>query len=137
MIKKTLLAILTIAFLSCNTTEADLPSKSDFKNFSEEPYIIGKITNIGTKNIGEESYHTVLVEENTKVHEPSEPGGNKISFFVSESTEILIQKRNGNSEKFPKSRLKKNQIVGVWTAGVIMLSYPAQAGTKRILVIEE
>ena len=63
MIKKTLLAILTIAFLSCNTTEADLPSKSDFKNFSEEPYIIGKITNIGTKNIGEESYHTVLVEE--------------------------------------------------------------------------
>lgn len=127
-----LAAFLAIACISCNTTEVDLPSKSDFKNFSEEPYIIGKITNIGTKNIGEESYLTVLVEENPKVYK-----GNKISFFVSDSTEILTQKKNGNIEDFSKNELKKNQIVGAWTGGVIMLSYPAQGGAKRIVVIEK
>ncbi len=131
IIRTTLLTLLVITFISCNTTEAELPSKSDFNNFSEEPYIIDKITNIGTKNIGEESYLTVLVEENPKVHE-----GGKISFFVSDSTEILMQKKNGDIENFSKNKLKKNQIVGGWTTGVIFQSYPTQGGATRIVVVE-
>lgn len=136
MIRKTLLSFLAITFISCNTTETDLPSKSDFRNFSEEPYIIGKITNVSMKNIGKESYLTVLVEENTKVHEPSEPGDKKISFFVSESTEILIQKKNGDIEDFSKNELEEHQIVGGWTTGIVMDSYPGQTGAKRIVVVE-
>lgn len=136
MIRNTLFALLTIAFASCNTTDGSFLSEIKFESFSEEPYIVGKITNIGTRYIGEEPYLSILVEENRNIHDPLKPGGNKISFFLSDSTEILIQKRNGNTEKFPESRLKKNQIVGAWTDGVIQQSYPAQGGAERIVVIE-
>lgn len=132
-----LAAFLAIACISCNTTEVDLPSKSDFKNFSEEPYIIGKITNISTRYIGEESYLTVLVEENTDVHEPLETGGKKISFFLGEMTEIFLQKRDGDLYPYDKEMLKVDQKVGGWTTGVVMDSYPLQGGAKRIVVIEK
>lgn len=126
-----LAVFLAITCISCNTTEVDLSSKTDFKNFSEEPYIVGKITNISTRYTGEVPFLSVLVEENPNVYE-----GRKISFFVSESTEILIQKRNGDIQSFPKSELKKHQIVGGWASGFVMTSYPAQGGAKRIVVIQ-
>lgn len=137
MIKTTFLTLLIISFISCNTTDGGLSPKLYSEYFAEDPYIIGKITNISTRYIGEEPYIAVLVEENPNVHEPLEKGGKKISFFLSETTEIFIKRSDGSLNPYDKEKLKVSQKVEGWTMGVVMDSYPLQGGAKRMVVIDK
>lgn len=137
MIRTIVLIFLMIAFISCNTTDGGRPYKSDIKTF-KNPYITGKITDIGLKRVGGDSLFTILVEENPGVYEPDEVAGNKMHLFFWDSTEIFTQKENGNIYYSNKEGLKVGQNARVWLmSGDILTSYPAQAGARQILVIEK
>lgn len=138
MLRTTLLIFLMIAFISCNTTDSGRPYKSDVKIFAKNPYIIGEITQIGLKRVGNDSLFQILVEENPGVYETDEVAGNKAFLTLWDSTEIFIQKENGNIYYTSKEDLEVGLKARAWLmSGIILTSYPVQAGASQILVIEK
>ncbi|WP_234571389.1 YobA family protein [Rhodohalobacter sp. 614A] len=138
MMKTFLITFLAITFISCNTTDSGRPYKSDIKIFAEDPFITGKITHIGHKNTGQDSYLEILIEENPSVQEPLQSGGKKISLTLTQTTEIFSLKQNGNVYYYPKEDLKVGQIASGWLInGIVLDSYPQQGGAKRILVFKK
>lgn len=138
MIRTTLLTFLVITFISCNTTDSGRPYKSDVKIFAKNPYIIGEITQIGFKRVGNDFLFQILVEENPGVYEPDEVAGNKIYLTLWNSTEIFTQKENGNIYFTNRESLEVGQKARAWLmGGTILTSYTAQAGAKQVLVYEE
>lgn len=125
-------------FVACNTTDGGRPYKSDVKIFAKNPYIVGEITQIGLKRVSNDSLFQILIEENPGVYEPDEVAGNKAYLTLWNSTEIFTQKENGNIYYTNRESLKVGQKARAWLmSGVILTSYPAQAGAKQILVFEE
>ena len=132
-----LAAFWIIAIVSCNVTDDERPYKADPKIFAD-PYITGTITHIGLKQIGDDSYSEVLIEENPSVNEPLKEGGKKISLTISNETEIFTLKKDGNTYYSQKKDLKVGQIASGWLLnGIVLDSYPQQGGARQILVIEE
>lgn len=120
-------ALLLAALVGCNVNNADEPLPA------EEPDIIGKITDIQE---GEYSYG-ILVEEDTAVQEPSEPGGTKIIFAVNNQTYIFIQQQDGELNELNVEDLEIGQEVKGWARGVLTLSHPRQGLAKHIVVVEK
>lgn len=134
MIKTISVVFLLLTFVSCNTTDGGRPFKSDVNSF-KNPYITGKITNIGWRHNGQDSLLTILVEENPDV---DVQGGKKIILSLWEETEIFIRKKDRNTYYSSKEDLEVDQKVRGWLrSGTILTSYPSQAGAKQILIIEQ
>jgi len=122
-----IIALMVCFFMSCkvnDSTEEPLP---------EEPWIIGTITDIKDGNV----YSSILIEENPKVTEPTDPGGIKIWFVLIDQTEIFIRQKNGELVEAGIESVQIGQKAKGWEAGLIEPSQPAQGPAKRIVVIEE
>lgn len=102
-------------------------------SIEEPPYITGHITEVNSNEEGETQ--RILVEEDTTVHEPADPGGEKIWFGLNDQTELLIRQDDGSLSESTIETLEVGQKVEGWTTGVIAESYPEQTTAKRIVVL--
>lgn len=98
------------------------------ETFDKEPYIVGTITEIEKEQI--------LVEQDTSVYGPSKDGGKKVFLSISDETIILNQDADGSLSKVKNPKFEAGSEVKVWVNEPILLSYPAQAGAKRIVLLQ-
>lgn len=96
-----------------------------------EPTIVGHITRMDTS----QDRFRVLVEENAEVQEPLEPGGSKIWFTVAEPTAIF-DTRGASVVRASVESLRVGLRVEVLAGGVILDSYPQQAGAETIVILD-
>ena len=95
-----------------------------------DPTIVGIITQMDTV----QSRVRVLVEENPQIQEPSEPGGSKIWFTITERTEIFDM-RGPTVARVNAASLQPGLKVEALAEDVILDSYPQQAAADTIVIV--
>ncbi|MGH7564230.1 MAG: DUF3221 domain-containing protein [Gemmatimonadota bacterium] len=104
---------------------------------SEEPLIVGQITDLGT-DVGSAGTLGMLVEEvpDKACDGDDEAGCGKVVFYLSvlETTVRIIE---GDAFRFVSiTELGLGQRVRVWSRGVILGSYPPQTGAGQVDILE-
>ena len=95
-----------------------------------DPTIVGIITQMDMV----QSRVRVLVEENPQIQEPSEPGGSKIWFSITERTEIFDM-RGPTVGRVNAASLQPGLKVEALAEDVILDSYPGQAAADTIVIV--
>lgn len=95
-----------------------------------EPTIVGRITAMDTVRT-----FRILVEENPSVSEPLDAGGGKFWFSVWEQTPVF-DARGGRAVLAGREILAVGQRAAVVTHGVVLTSYPAQAGADTVVIVD-
>ena len=122
----------SIQYLSIISTVLFLTACSNpTEPVNSERVIVGTITDINSssKQLG------ILVEEDPSVYGPEKKNGGKILFSISEETEIYKESKSKSLIKIDSKYLKIGMKVEGWTAAPVLMSYPAQAGAVKIIVI--
>jgi len=115
--------------VSCETTATG--------PLSEEPVIVGQITDLGT-DVGSAGTLGMLVEEvpGKTCNHPLEDGCGKVIFYLS-ALETTVRIIEGNAFRFASiTELALGQRVRVWSRGVIQQSYPEQTGAGQVDILE-
>lgn len=122
-----LASLLMSSLIACDD---DLPTSPP----SDDPLIEGWITAMGP-GIASSSRLTILVEEDPE--DPGSGGYDKIYFFLDSSTPVQFAVGKAPRRMVEIEGLAVGQRVRVWYDGIILDSYPAQAGTDFIVVVCE
>ncbi len=114
--------LIAIVGWSCSNLTAPINSEAD---------IIGIITEINSNSEQLE----ILVEEDPAVYGPDKENGKKILLTISAETEIYKRSDIKSSKKIKSEDLKIGLKVKAWASQWVLLSYPAQAGALKIIII--